>query len=168
MRQRELARAIFLEREHQARDRAGHTDAKSGIARLGGIRLAVGSKEYLRRGRCWRGLAIVDRDIFIVLGGMDHHEAAAADIAGTRISHGHRKAGRDGCIDGIATTPQDVGADLRRYLLLRHHHAVLGGDRVHRVERRGDIGPPRILRSRRCKTKRQSGDECEKSPPCRK
>ena len=59
---------------------------------------------------------------------MDHHEAAAADIAGARIGHGQRKAGRDRRIDRIAALPQEVGADLGRDLLLRHHHAVFGGN----------------------------------------
>jgi hypothetical protein len=56
---------------------------------------------------------------------MDHHEAAAADIAGARISHGKRKADRDRSIDGIAALLENVGADARRESLLRHDHAVL-------------------------------------------
>ena len=75
-----------------------------------------------------RGLAIVDRDVLVALGGMDHHEAAAADIAGARIGHRQRKAGCDRGIDRIAALPQDVGADLGREFLLRHHHAVFGGN----------------------------------------
>ena len=64
---------------------------------------------------------------------MDHHEAAAADIAGARIGHGHRKANRDRGIDRIAATLEHIRADMRRDLLLRHHHAVLGDNRVRRI-----------------------------------
>jgi hypothetical protein len=56
---------------------------------------------------------------------MDHHEAAAADIAGARITHRKRKAHRNGRIDGIATLLQNGGADARAESLLRHDHAVL-------------------------------------------
>ncbi|MGY4449012.1 hypothetical protein ACVWZR_003672 [Bradyrhizobium sp. i1.3.1] len=91
----------------------------------------------------------------------------SADIAGARIRYGHRKAGGDRGIDRVAAAAQDVGADLRRYLFLRHHHAVLGRNGVHRVERGWDIGSPRILCGGRRKTKRQSGNEGEKCPPCR-
>jgi hypothetical protein len=56
---------------------------------------------------------------------MDHHEAAAADIAGARISHGKSKTDRDRGIDGIAALLQDVSADARSESLLRHDHAVL-------------------------------------------
>ena len=102
------------------------------------IGLAVGPEKNIARRRRRRGLAIVDRDIFVALGGMDHHEAAAADIAGARIGHGQRKAGRDRGIDRIAALPQDVGADLRGEFLLRHHHAVFGGT-ARTVERSGGV-----------------------------
>ena len=51
-----------------------------------------------------RGLAIIDRDVLVTLGRMNHHEAAAADVAGARIGHRHREAGRDRRIDRIAAT----------------------------------------------------------------
>ena len=51
---------------------------------------------------------------------------AAADVAGAGIGDGERKAGGDRGVDRVAAPPQDVGADLRRDPLLRHHHAVLG------------------------------------------
>ena len=71
---------------------------------------------------------------------MDHHEAAAADIAGARIGHRKGKAGGDGSIDRIAALPEDIGADLRGELFLRHHHPVLsrnsanGGELGRRIE----------------------------------
>ena len=78
------------------------------------VGLAVGPEKNIARGRGRRGLAIVDGDVFVALGRMDHHEAAAADVAGARIGHGQRKAGRDRGIDRIAALPQDVGADPAR------------------------------------------------------
>ena len=59
---------------------------------------------------------------------MDDHESAAADIAGARIGHGHGEPGRDRRVDRIAAALQNVGADARGNRLLRHHHAVSGGD----------------------------------------
>jgi len=48
---------------------------------------------------------------------MNDHESAAADIAGARIGHGHREAGRDRGIHRVAALPQDIGADAGRDLL---------------------------------------------------
>jgi hypothetical protein len=41
LRQRELARAVFLVRKGKARDRAGHADAERAVARLARISLAA-------------------------------------------------------------------------------------------------------------------------------
>ena len=64
---------------------------------------------------------------------MDHHETAAADVAGARIGHGQGKAGGDRGIDRIAALSQNIGADPRRELFLRHHHAVFGRNGVNGV-----------------------------------
>src|SRR6478752_3389661 len=45
---------------------------------------------------------------------------------------------------------------------------MLSGNGMHGVERGRHIGPPRILRGRGRDTERQSGNEGEKCPPCRK
>jgi hypothetical protein len=66
---------------------------------------------------------------------MNHHEAAAADISGARISHGQGKARRNGGIHRIAALPQEIGSDQRRELLLRHHHAVFGCYGLDRIKR---------------------------------
>jgi len=55
---------------------------------------------------------------------MDHHIAAAADIAGARIGHRQREPGRDRRIDRVAALLQHFDADAGRARLLRHHHAV--------------------------------------------
>ena len=103
-----------------------------------------------RRGRR-RGFAIVDRGIFARLAEVDHHEAAAADIAGARISHRQRKADRNRRVDRVAAAIQNFNADTRGALLLRHHHAVAGGDRLRRRDERGtrDRRHLRVKRRRR-------------------
>ena len=113
IRQREFAGAVFLQRQRQPGDGAGHADAERGVARFRDIGLAVGAEEHVARRRGRRGLAIVDGDVLAALRRVDDHEAAAADVSGARIGHGQRKAGRDRGIDRIAAPPQDVGADLR-------------------------------------------------------
>ena len=65
---------------------------------------------------------------------MNHHETAATDISGARISHRQGKPGRDRRIHGVAALPQDVCAELRSDLFLRDHHAVFGGNRANRGE----------------------------------
>ena len=57
---------------------------------------------------------------------VNHHEAAAADIAGSRIGHGHGETGRYRCIDRVAAPLQHVGADSRRDFFLRDDHAMFG------------------------------------------
>ena len=78
-------------------------------------------------------------------GEVDHHEAAAADVAGARIGHRHGEADCDRGIDRVAAALQHVGADARGARLLRHHHAVLGGDRL---DRRNCWPPLRCARAR--------------------
>ena len=100
-------------------------------------------EENIARCRSRRGLAIIDRDVLVAVGEMDHHEAAAADIAGAGIGDGQRKTGRDRGIDRVAALPQNVGADPRGDLLLRHDQAVLGDDRMNAAGGRRHIGVAR-------------------------
>ena len=106
------------------------------------VGLAVGVEEDVARGGGGRGLAIVDRGSHWHAAGarpqVDHHVAAAADIAGARIGHRQRETGRHRRIDRVAALLQDLDADAGRARLLRHHHAVardvLGRDRRRRGE----------------------------------
>jgi hypothetical protein len=98
------------------------------MARLGGIGFAVGPEKNVLRNRARCGFAIIDGDIFVARGRMNHHEASAADVSGARVGDGKRKAGGDRGVDRIAALPEDVGADLRGKPLLRHHQTMLGGD----------------------------------------
>ena len=116
-------------REGETLDRARHADGERGIARFLRIGVALRIEKGFVRDRRRRGLAIVDRGI--VAGRLvDQHEAAAAEIAGARIGHRERKADRDRGIHRIAALLQNVDADARRDRFLRHHHAVLGDDRL--------------------------------------
>ena len=56
---------------------------------------------------------------------MNHHEAAAADVAGARISDGERETDGDRGVDGIAAAIENLDADARGDALLRDHHAVV-------------------------------------------
>ena len=67
---------------------------------------------------------------------MNHHEAAAADVAGARIGDRERKTDRDRGIDRIAAALEHVDADARRARLLRDDHAV-GSSRCLRVRNAG-------------------------------
>ena len=109
--------------QREAGDGARHADGERGVARLLriGVALRVEKGFVVDRGR--RGLAIVDGGVLAV-GAVNHHEAAAADIAGARIGHSHREADRDRGIDRVAAALQNIDADPRGQRLLRHHHAV--------------------------------------------
>ena len=61
---------------------------------------------------------------------MDDHEAAAADIAGAGIGHGQCEADGDCGVDRVAAAVEDLDADARGALFLRHHHAVVREDRL--------------------------------------
>src|SRR5262249_58197072 len=60
LRQREFARAVTLERECQAGDRAGYADAEAGVARLARIGLAFLVEEDVAAPPRRRRLAVVD------------------------------------------------------------------------------------------------------------
>src|SRR5262249_42519803 len=126
----EQAGAEALVRQREARDGAGDADRERGIARLARIGVALLVEEDVGRRRLRGGLAIVDRDLAVRPRQMDHHIAAATDIAGTRIGDRERKAGGDCRIDRIAALRQKLGADPGGARLLRHHHAVTRGDRT--------------------------------------
>ena len=63
---------------------------------------------------------------------MDHHEAAAADIAGARIGYREREARRDGGINRVAATIENSGSDAGSALFLSRHHAAMRADRLRR------------------------------------
>src|SRR5262249_9061881 len=75
----EFARAVIRVREREPRDRAGNADGERGVLRFARIGFAPLVEENLARGRCRRGLAIVDRGVGLAAGAVDQHVAAATD-----------------------------------------------------------------------------------------
>ena len=152
--EREAAGAVAAVGQREARHRARHADAERGKARQLRIGVALLVEEHGARRRRRRGLAVVDGDLAklaLGVGEMDHHVAAAADVAGARIGHRHGEAGGDRGVHRVAAALEHIDADARGARLLRHHHAVLvrldlrGGGR-----RRGEQGKERAAgRSRR-------------------
>jgi hypothetical protein len=61
---------------------------------------------------------------------VNQHETAAADITCVRIDDGEREPGRDGGIDGIATTLEHFEPRLRRQHVRRRHEPVFSLDRL--------------------------------------
>ncbi len=149
IRKLEFSGAIFFQRQCKSRDGAGHADPERLIARLPGVRFAVVTQKHVARGSSRCALAIVDGDIFVAARQMNHHEAAAADIARTRIGDGHGEAGGDSGIDRVAAARQNIAADPCRDTLLCDDHAVLRGNRPNDIERRRIVAMPRILREHR-------------------
>jgi hypothetical protein len=120
------------------------------------------SQKHVACGCRRRGLAIIDRDVFIALGRVNHHEAAAADVAGARISDGQRKAGGDRGIDGIAAFLENIGADLRSEPFLRDHHAVCGRNGTDGGEIGRRVEAALLCTRRRCVDERQH--DCGECP----
>ena len=90
---------------------------------------------------------------------MDHHEAAAAEIAGARIGDRQREADRHRGVDRVAAAVEDRDADAGGAALLRHHHAVVGEDGRRRRNRRRardrrDLGERDLGVSERAKQQR--------------
>ena len=102
-----------------------------------------------------RGFAVVDKNLFVGLGEVNQHEAAAANIAGPRQCYGEREPCRHGRINGVAALLEHVEADLAGQLLRAHHHAgmaigrevtvlIIDDGRVSRRHRRqGALGTDR-------------------------
>jgi hypothetical protein len=124
--ERKFARAIAAMRIGEPRNRAGHTHRKSAETRALRIGLAFFVQKHIRGCGSGRGLAIVDRDGAVAFGKLDHHEAAAAQIAGFRQCHREGKTDGDGGVHRIAALTKNLHADPRSTRLLADDHAVLG------------------------------------------
>ncbi len=129
-----LPEPYFSSASAETCDSAGNADAKRLIAGFFRIRLTVAAEKHVagRGGRCT--LAVVDGDVLAAVRQVNNHEATAADISGTRISHGHRETGGDRGVDCIAAAGQNITADLRRDPLLGDDHAALCGNRLERSD----------------------------------
>ncbi len=129
-------------RERESGHGPRHAGAEHGTARFRRVRLAVRAQKHVARRRGRRGLAVVDGDRFVAFGAMDHHEAAAADVAGARVGDSHRKAGGDSRVHRIAAARENVAADFCAAPLLRDHHAVGGEHGAELLGRRRCVGRP--------------------------
>nr|GEU28087.1 hypothetical protein [Tanacetum cinerariifolium] len=123
----ERHRAVAVQRLVPAAHRAGH--AHRHAAGYHGVeidRLAMVEKDE-RRKAGGRRFAVVDGDHALVLGQVDHHEAAAADAAAERIGHAQRGCRRHGRIDGVAAPVQDGDGGPGRRLADGGHRAAGAG-----------------------------------------
>jgi hypothetical protein len=106
-----------------AGDAAGFiaVDGEVGDDSAGGIEI------HVARGGGGGLLAIVEE-----MGGAvffaDEHEAAATDVASGGVDDGKRKAGSDGCIDGVAALFEDCEAGVGCVVLYGDDHGVFGTD----------------------------------------
>ena len=106
----------------QARDRARHAGGEvAGDAPLGG--LAPRIEIHVAGRAAGRRLPVVER-CDLAVAGADHHEAAAAEVAGLGVHHRQRESHRDGGVHRVAALAQDVPADLARDRAARHHHRL--------------------------------------------
>jgi len=78
-----------------------------------------------------RHLAIIDRRRSTVLQ-TNHHEPAAAKIAGGRMCHCERKRNCDGSVDSVAAAPHDLNPDTRSELVRGRNDSVFGAHRFAR------------------------------------
>jgi hypothetical protein len=126
----EADRAVALQSEREASDRAGHADRKPALERLFGIGVACLVQEHVARRAAAGLLAVVDRNRIAGRGRVHQHEAAAAEIAGARQRHREREGDGDCGIDRIAAVLENLDADPGRVRLLACDHPVLRGHRV--------------------------------------
>ena len=113
----------------EAGDRSRHRDALE-RQHLVAVNLPSGPSRRSGVTRQRRLAVVLDRRRRLVLGVVDQHVAAAADVAGARQGqrlgdrHRHRR------VDGVAALAQDFRPDARGDLVLRHHHAAPADGRV--------------------------------------
>ncbi len=108
-----------LQAAHDAGD-AGGTGPDAAVAR----RLAGGVEVHVARRGAWRRLAVVDGGARAVRQ-PDHHEPAAADVAGGRMRDAQGEGDGDGGIDRVAAALQDGDAHVAGVGLRAGDGAVL-------------------------------------------
>jgi hypothetical protein len=120
--------AVVVERRGQSHHRAGNRDRLVAAQAFPRDHVPLRVEIHARRGRQRRGFAEIQKFVRAV-GEVDHHEAAAAQIAAARMHHRFGKADGHGGIDGISPVLQDVHADPGGETLSADHHAVCRGHR---------------------------------------
>ena len=116
--------AVALQRQCQPCHGAGYAGGVVGVAGQLGHSVAVVVLEHGLVGRLWGLLAVVDGDDFIAVLVGDQHEAAAADIARTRLGDRQRKACGDGGVHGIAAVGQHLSGHLGGQEVAGSDHAA--------------------------------------------
>ena len=105
---------------HHTIHRSRHAHRKgAGFAKVGEV-IPAGVQVHVAVGEPGCALAEVqggDRTV----GHMHHHEAPAAEVAGSWECDGECELYSDGCVDGVSALLEDVPADLGGYALGRDH-----------------------------------------------
>jgi hypothetical protein len=143
-------------RECEASDRTGHADGKVAVVVDLTRVFARRIKEHLRVGLERRFFAEIDGGRPTIREA-DHHEPAAADVAGSRVGDLERESGRDRRVDGIAAGQQHAVADFACDRGGRHDHAALPGDGLLRGR-----GRRAVLRADHCRRQRCDGERAQK------
>ena len=122
-------------------DRARHADrTRAGERRLGRDAGRIDVHVAGRGRRC--GLAEIEGAHGVAVHA-NHHEAAAADVAGHGVYHGQGERDGHRCIDCIATATQDVDAHVARQLMRADHNPVGALDRADALAERPGGGDER-------------------------
>ncbi len=146
----EAHRSVLPECAVEAQHRAGHAHGEIGLGAAPGNHVALRVLEHRGRGgeRC---LFTEVEEHVLAAGQVDHHEAAAADVAAARLDHRQGIADRHRCIDGIAALLENLQADLGGIVLGGDHHCMFGRHRL--------CGQPRrVVASARRGIQRLAGD----------
>ena len=114
----------------KAAHRAGHTNNQISGAGLFRIDLSCLIQKHSGRRFFGRLFPVVDGRRFALAGEINHHEAAAPEVACGRPSHGQRKAGRDGGIDGVTALLQNLYTDVGCNGVDGHNCGVCERDRL--------------------------------------
>ena len=134
--EREFAGSIFRMSQRKARDSAGNADGERTVARFFRIGISLRIEKHCLACRSWRGLAVINSEIAVIPGEMNHHEATAADVAGPWIGDCHRETDGDRGVDGIAAAIKKFNADAGGAFFLCDNQAVAGDDGLRGVDRR--------------------------------
>ena len=119
---------MLFQREQQPVHRTRHADSKTVVTRAFLDRFALFVQIHVTECRLRRLFTIIDSNRFLLLRIVNKHEAATADITGTRQSDGQRKTDADGSIHSITALLQNITANGGSQRLLRSDHAIFRPD----------------------------------------
>jgi hypothetical protein len=114
--------AVFLPSRFESQHRTGHADSEITVDALIAHGIAVRVEKHVRARSERRLLAKIDEGISAVRQ-MNHHEAAAAEIAAAWMRHCKCVTHGNRGIDGVSALAQNRCAGLGGEMLRRDHHA---------------------------------------------